>query len=292
VTVTLSLVSGALSSDLVTATIPVGQTMFYDSLGVRVVGVDTVSSGDAYFDIARGTVSGFSAVHKFGRNDAVPNGSWERVAFLSIPTAFNSSASTVRIKAGGNANDDAAGTHAREVTVQGLDDTGAVASSAIATAGASASSATTISYWRIFRAWVSSAGGYGNSNAATITIEDSGGAADLVAIGTGEGQSFYGGYSIPLAKTGYIKTIAVTVDSNKAADFRLFKRDSFTDTSVPVEAYRAQLEWLGLTSGLHNLTPATPMGPYSALTDLWFESRGSGGTAAVSVDFEVLLEDD
>jgi hypothetical protein len=30
----------------------------------------------------------------------------------------------------------------------------------------------------------------------------------------------------------------------------------------------------------------------SAMTDLWFESRGSGGTAAVSVDFEVLLEDD
>ena len=90
-----------------------------------------------YFtEIAKGNIAGSSLVHKFGRNDAVPNGSW---AFISLTgmTGFGIvTPVAVRIKSGGNAADTAAGNGVRAVIVQGIDSTGAEVTETIVTAGA------------------------------------------------------------------------------------------------------------------------------------------------------------
>jgi len=258
-------------------------------LDTSTVGAGTLS--DFYTEVQKGNITGHSLVHKFGRNDVVPNGSWEMVSLLSVPTAFRSSASTVRIKAGGNAADTAAGAGAREVTVVGIDTTLAEVSETIATAGAGASAATTASFWRTYRAYVSSNGTYGAANTAAITIEDSGGAADMITIGVEEGQSQHGAYTIPTGKTGYFLHATVTVDASKAADVKFCKRESFNDATAPMEATRLITYWDGLT-GVLDFSPKSPGGALPALTDVWFEASGSGAATEVSVDFEILLVDD
>lgn len=86
-----------------------------------------------WLDISRGLTSNISVVKKFGRNASVGT-SFVPVALGGIyRTPTSTSATTLRIKAGGNANDDAAGTGAREVTLEGLDENFELASEAVAT---------------------------------------------------------------------------------------------------------------------------------------------------------------
>ena len=70
-------------------------------------------------NIARGLVRGASVIHKFGRNPNVggaPETIWEQGGVYTYLTV----ASTVYVS-GADAQDSAAGTGARTVTVQGLD---------------------------------------------------------------------------------------------------------------------------------------------------------------------------
>jgi len=248
-------------------------------------------SQDWWVNVQKGLIPGHSLVHKFGRNDAVPNGSWAFVNLLIFTAWPLSAATTVRIKAGGNAADTAAGAGAQEVTVQGIDSTLAELSETIATAGASASSATTASFWRVHRAWVSSVGTYGAANTAAITIENSGGGTDLIEIAAGEGQTQFAGWSVPTGKTAYLRSITVTVDAGKAADIRLFTRADYNDAADPMKSKRLRLYFDGVL-GVLNYTPASPLGGFAALTDIWFEANGSGAQTEVSVDFELLVVDD
>ena len=140
-------------------------------------------TADFLLEVQRGNVSGFSMLHKFGRNDGVPNGSWEFINLLGFTAWPLSAATTVRVKLG-NANDTADGTGAREITVKGIDSNFNEITEAIATAGTSASSNTSASFWRIHRAWVSACGTYGAANTAAVVIENGAGGTDLIQIAT------------------------------------------------------------------------------------------------------------
>jgi len=249
-----------------------------------------IGSTDFLLRVKQGLVPGYSVVHKFGRNDAVPNGSWAFVNLLGFTSWPLSAATTVRIKAGGNAADTAAGAGAREVTVQGIDSTLAEVSETIATAGASASSVTTAQFWRVHRAWVSSVGTYGAGNTAAITIENGAGGTDLIQIAAGEGQSQFAGFSIPTGKTGYILSVDVTVDAAKAADVKLLTRESLNDTSAPMKSVRLKKYWDGVLGHLE-YRPRSPDITLAALTDVWIEAKGAAATE-VSADMEILLVDD
>jgi len=244
---------------------------------------------DFFVEVQKGNVAGHAMVHKFGRNAAVANGSFEHVSLLSGATSFLSAATTVRVKAG-NAADDTAGAGAREITVVGIDDNLAEVTEAIATAGASASSNSAASFWRVYRAYVSQAGTYGAANTAAVTIENSAGTADLIQIAIEEGQSQYAGYTVPTGKTAYWLSAHIMVDANKAADVKFIQRRNFNDTSAPLESVRLINYWDGVL-GHMGFRPRSP-GIFPALTDLWFEAQGSGAATEVSVDFELLLVDD
>ena len=74
--------------------------------------------------IARGLIDGATVVHKFGRNADVANATWEGVLQTAAQFPWLTAATTVRVKAGGNAADDVSssplGAGAHEITVQGL----------------------------------------------------------------------------------------------------------------------------------------------------------------------------
>jgi len=246
---------------------------------------------DFLVEVAKGNILGHSLVHKYGRNDAVPNGSWAHVSLLPFAvTNFRQTAVSMRVKAGGNAADAAAGAGATEVTIQGVDSNGDETAEALATTGIIASSATTATFWRVHRAWVSGVGTYGVANTGLITIEDSGGGADFITIAAGEGQSQYGGFTIPAGKTGYLLSTHVTVDSNKTANMRLYTRETYDDVSAPMPAKRLKIFWDGLQNDFA-FRPSSPELVLSEKTDIWFEAFGDGAATSVSVDFELLLVD-
>ncbi len=249
---------------------------------------------DFLLEVRKGNVAGHAIEYKFGRNDAVSNGLFELISQLSGATAFRTTASTVRIKAGGDAADTAAGAGAREITVAGIADDLTETQEAIATAGASASSATSTSFWRVYRAWVSAFGARATTPAANtgnVVIEDSGAVADMIMIVANEGQSQYGAYAVPTGKTGYLLNAHVTADASKAADFRVFTREGLNDVAAPFAAQRLQLYADGVLGHADIYDPPAPGIVIPALTDIWFEAEGGGASTEVSCNFEILLVD-
>ena len=245
------------------------------------------------FAASEGNLTGVRAIHKFGHNTTVGT------SFVPITlggvyrTPQVSGATALRVKAGGDANDTAAGTGAREITLEGLDETGAYATEVVATAGASASSATTTTFLRLFRAYVSASGTYATatagSHSAQIQIEDSSGTNNWAFISATDfprSQSQIGVYTTPLGRTVYITGIIVTVETTKAADILLFQRGGVLDTAAPYEGMRILLEWTGIEDKLVEEFP-TPI-KLTELTDIGFMGKVGSSTADISVDFEMI----
>lgn len=246
-------------------------------------------------DIASGASTEWSVVHKFGRNVGVST-SYVPVSIGGVyQTPQPASATTLRIKAGGDANDTAAGTGARSIHLIGLDETGAEVSETVVTAGASASSATTTTFIRLYRVHVEDSGTYASSAAgshsAAITIENGSGGTDWATIDATAfplSQSEIGAYTVPVGYEAYIQSINVVVDASKTTRIILFKRAGVTDASAPYEAMRVVLN-LFSEGGSERLMPLTPWGPFAAGTDIGFMAKIDTGTAEVNVDFEILL---
>lgn len=248
---------------------------------------------DFYTEVAKGNVAGHSIINKYGHNAATANGSWEGLLDVGAQFNFVSAAATVRVKAGGNAADTAAGAGAQAVTVEGLDDTGAFASESIELAGASASSVTTTLFWRVYRMYVTPtrSGAYGAANTGDITLENGTGGTDLINILAGEGLSQYGSYSIPLGKTGYLISLTLSSESTKPSNFRMFTRASLTDATTPFEPKLLKGYWAGV-EGTIVISPPSPRVVLPALTDVWVEAYGAGAITEVSGRIEILLVDD
>ncbi len=243
-----------------------------------------------FLEVQQSHVPGYAIVHKFGRNDSILNNVWDLVSPTGPSGAFPASGTPVRIQSGGDGDDTALGVAAREITVVGIDTNLVEITKTIATAGAGESAFTSASFWRVYRAYVSSVGTYGGNNTGNIVVEHSA-AVDIIDILAGEGQSQHGAYTIPLGKTGYVMSISLEADSNKAADFRVFTRESFNVVSAPMKPKRLQLYFDGIL-GQEVLNPGSPMMVLPALTDIWVEARGGGASTEASVDFEILLIDD
>lgn len=251
---------------------------------------------DHALDIARGKYSYISVEHKFGGKVALSSATtWEPVTGNGIYYMPQStSATTFRIKAGGSATDTAAGDGAREVTAYGVDSTGAYVSGVVATNGSSASSASSQSFMRWYRFAVTASGRYAttstSSHEATITCEIGAGSQDLGVItfdNYGYGTSQIAAYPIGLGYTGFIKSYLITVEASKPVDVALWKRPNFLETSAPYSVATLVSEHLGLVGQVPN-EPGVPLGPYPALTDLWWMARGAT-TPDITIDMEIIL---
>lgn len=235
-------------------------------------------------------------VHKFGR--ALVDTSFKPVAFgnaYQMPQI--ASATKLRIKSG-DVGDTAAGVGARKVIIQGIDDTGALVSEELTTAGTSASANSTNDYIRLFRAYVSESGTYDATGTAgshedDIVIENSAGNADWLTIDATDfprGQSEVAWYTVPEGRTAYISHVKINSDSTKATTILCVKREGITDTTAPYNAFRLVFQ-LGGIAGDHILNPEVPYGPFNAGTDIGFLGKVGVGTGEVDIDFELVLSD-
>lgn len=259
-------------------------------LGTEASPYHTISE-DFLIAVERGDVPGYDVIHKFGRNSNVPNGSFAFVTTLGQTAHALSAATTVRIKAGGNAADDAGGLGAREITIQGIDSAFNEVTETITTAGALASAVTTKSWWRVHRMWVSAIGTYGASNTGAITLENGTGGTDIIIIGTVEGQTEDAIWTCPIDKTAYLLSVHITIDSSRAADIKIFTRDDIDDVTAPMKARRIMKHFDGLINPFvyKTLSPNTVI---NGKADIWSEAQASGGNTAVSMDMEFLVIDD
>lgn len=250
---------------------------------------------DFNLEIAKGNIEGHTAVHKFGR--AIVTTTLLPITIGNIyqmPQA--SAATTLRIKAGGNAADTAAGAGAREITIEGLDETGALVTETVATAGASASSVTTATFMRLFGFWVSASGVYSpaasTSHAGSIVVENGSGGTDWGTIDATDfktGQSEIGCYTVPLGKTAFMTSFFISPATTKVLTLLGLSRASILDSAAPYEAWREFFR-IGDAAHLSNVAPETPV-RFEELTDIVFQAAVGATTGEVDIDFEIVLID-
>ena len=251
-----------------------------------------------FVDVVSGNApSGAQVVHKFGRNDTVGT-TFEPVAFGGIwRTPQVAAATTLRVKAGGDAADTAAGDGARSIVLEGIDLTGAFATETLVTAGISASTSGSVSWIRIFRAFVGSSGTYSaivaDSHADVITIENTAGTENWVVIdsnGVARGQSEIAAYTVPTGKTAYLLDIHYAVDTTKTTGIILFQRPNILQAAAPFSAAREVLVLSGISSS-DSQTFEIPLGPFEEHTDIWLMANVSATTSEMGIGFEILLKD-
>lgn len=176
------------------------QAMDYNTSGepvIRTLGGDTQWA----INISTGNVTGVSYIEKFGMNIDVDN-SMETIWDGGGVYTYLNSAETVAVTSS-SGNDGAAGTGARTVEVQGLDENFNLAVETLTVGGASS----TTTFIRVFRVKIITAGSL-NVNAGTLSITSDDTSTVLAQIvlqgGVGLGQTFMSVYTVPAGYTAYL----------------------------------------------------------------------------------------
>lgn len=248
-----------------------------------------------FLDLAAGNLSYASQIRKFGRNPDIDTGQTEFIWDAGGSyTGFIQAARTVRIAAGGNSNDTAAGTGAQSVTISGIgpDSDGVLSfvSETLATAGASASSYTTQTFWRVYRAQAIASGTYGGLNVGPMVIQDS--AANTMAhIGTGRGTTTLGFMSVPEGKTGYVTNILLlgSAQSGKDATFTGYIRKNFDDVTTPFQSPTQFGIWSEVVGT--NVVPLHAPVVIPEKSDIWFTATATSNNTPCAVEFDMTFVD-
>lgn len=250
----------------------------------------------AALDIARG-IPGARAVRAYGTNPAIGStfAPVTRSGFYRTPQV--GAVTALRIKSGGNANDTAAGTGARAVTLVGLDASGDVVTETIATAGASASAATTQTFLRLTDAYVSASGTYATqsaqSHAGTITIENAAGGTTWAVIQDTtipRGAAEIGSYSVPRNRGLYIRNVRLQSDESNKSNVVFFMRTGILQTAAPFDAMTLLSEYPAISG--FNVFRFDPPLRVPELSDVGFlaNSNTSDITVSVGIDAIELIE--
>lgn len=230
-------------------------------------------------------------VYKFGLNPDIA-GAAETVDYAGGTYAgWITAASAVRVKAGGNAADTAAGAGARKIIVSGLDQNWAEAQEEITLAGASASAATTTTFIRVYRAYITDVGAYGGLNTGAITVETTGGTV-VAYIQAGAGQTQFSGYTIPAGYTGWLGAAVINVDPANTARVSMWQRRNADTVAAPYTGARLVYRLENVSGYISDSLIAHI--PFPAKTDVWWTAakQTGGGNTSVSINFDIILTDD
>ena len=241
----------------------------------------TISPSYSQLEIARDNVAHLDTIRKFGRNPAVGGTEdiWTPGGLYTFPTA----ALPLRIRLGGNAADAAGGANAREITLQGLDDNFDEIEATLATNGALVSAPTGLSFRRFFRGFVSEVGTYGFTNLGNILVEDTAGVL-LGQINVGLGQTQMAIYTIPNGTTGYLQRFRIQIESTRAADITLFRRDRADDIVAPMGGTRIISGFNQVVGNVDRLYEAMAE-PLEEKTDIWAQAANPTAATALSAEF-------
>lgn len=198
---------------------------------------------------------------------------------------------TLRIAAGGSADDAAAGIGAQEIVLTGLDETGATVSELVTTNGILASLPTTTTFLRLLRIIVTKSGTYpvdltSASHVDTITIENGAGTevwGEISLNGFAQSNDKIGCGTVALGDTAQISRLDITVNSTRLVDIALFIRNNILQTDPPFSPFIIGQELTGIEGSI-SVVFEYPAGPFLPLTDIGIMARltaGLGGPDAV-----------
>ena len=218
---------------------------------------------------------------KFGFNPDV-DASAEMIWFGGgAYTGWLTTAAPLRVRAGGNANDTAAGSGARSVTLFCLDDAGDEFSETLALAGASASAATATAASRINRAWIEDCGTVDGSSAGNVLIETTGGTL-VASLEAGKNHTQIASYCVPRGCVVYVYEVHLYVADQSAVDFRFYQRQGSRTVAAPFPPRRIINNYAGVIGSVD--VEYHPPRRFTELTDLYLEVEG-GSIAEVSAEF-------
>lgn len=261
----------------------------------RVVSVDGgLLSYDFLTNVARGNVTGYSIVHKFG-SGAISTS----LIPISSAGVYQTPTTAVALEfISSDAADALNGAGAREITFIGLDANWAEQTVVMATHATNGTTAVAISgtWRRLYRWYVSSSGTYATtaagSHAGTLTTRTASAGATWDTIGISPfplGQSEIGVYTIPLGKTGYLLSKNIFVEGTKPANVYFFQRPFANDVTTPYSGAMRLVEREVGVDGDITINPRAPKGPFVGPCDIGFMAKVATTTADVAVEFELLL---
>ena len=246
--------------------------------------------------VSRGQIEGYTAVYKFGRNDALGT-SIEDIWNVGGTYPFVSQAVTIELISDSNA-DSATGAGAQVIYGEGLDTDFSFIAGSIELAGTDAVTFP-IDIRRVHRFYVSRTGTYGDTTttpaqAGTITVRIASAGSSLGVLhsddGIAMGQSLQAIYTIPKGKTGYLLNADVDVDTAKNATLYVFKRENAGNTVTGITSKRIIHVFDGVGGAtLHKFEHPVTL---PSQTDVWICGIASATGTKVHASFDVLLKDD
>lgn len=235
-------------------------------------------------------VGGQTVVQKFGRNPDVGTTAFEHIWFNGGGYNWLTGSSELRIQAGGDAADTAAGAGAREIQIEGLDENWDEATELVTTAGASASTETTTKFIRVNRAFVTAVGVYSGSNVDDIKVESVTGSLIVANIEAGLGQTQLGHFSVPNGKSAYLTRITAYYSSNKDGTIRCYRREGADVTTAPFGPDRVIYTWDEVSGEVGHQFDSYPCIP--GKSDIYFVAQANNQAASVDVSFDMIIVND
>lgn len=253
--------------------------------------VKVIPTGEYLTDVSKGLVEGHSVIHKFGHGEVGTT-----VTPITSSGLFNAPISAKSLEIiSDNVNDTDGGSGASKITVHGLDADWNEVTQEVSMGGINAVVLPT-NLIRLSRWYVSESGSYANestvSYAGNLVIREVGGGTiwdtiDAASVYTA--QSEIGIYTIPKGYTGYLLSKNVFTDTAKIASIFMLQRNNADDVVAPFAGVRRILERdLGVSGG-YNIKYTAPKGPFIGPCDIGFMGNVTVGTAAISVEFELLI---
>lgn len=195
-----------------------------------------------------------------------------------------------------DADDTAAGSGARTLLLEGLDDNYEEITAVLAMNGTSATLPTSLNFRRLNRACVATSGTYHEGAQGNITIRISGAGAIQGRISHTSadgapwryGQTQTARYTVPAGKTALLTKILVANEGNKQADCVLFKNVNSDTILAPFSAPVLVKTFDGFNED-RLIDFEVPL-VIPEKTDLWAQGRlTSGVNGKLTVDFELLI---
>lgn len=244
----------------------------WDRTGVSRTLLDTMNL-DLFAAVALGLIPNAEVKHVHGYNPAVgaaEEALWNYGGSYTFP-----SAAAVIAVVSDSANDAAAGTGARTVTIEGLDANWAEIEETVTLDGVTPVN-TVAQFLRVNSAYVATAGS-GAANAGTISATISGGA--VFGMPAGQNRTALGHYSVPAGKQALFHSAYFAMESGQSGVARIkirhFGELMLTETNLVVGGW----------------SPSHPVKPtlLPAKSDILLTATQKAGTAAVSGGFEMIL---
>lgn len=217
----------------------------------------------------------YTPINKFGYNTAV-NNSYESITDLGT---FNlpSTAAAVSVVSS-SAQDGPAGTGARTIEVEGLDENYVEQVATITMAGTGAATTGSTTFIRVFRMRVLTTGS-NETNVGNITA--SVGGDDVAQISADNGQTLMSVYTVPANKVAYLIKFQASISKNQEATIQL-RTKGHNDNGV--WQVKGQFGTFASVVGYNYAVPLM----IPAKTDIEFRAK-AGATSEIGVVFDLVL---